>query len=130
MFKESKLKFNQIISSESDNISLNTNYLTIATIVANKALEKGELTVNSGEANILTLTNKYTDMIGNVAIIDRGRFKSILNKVLKSTIGFNRDMRNSSTLSELLGTDIGEVDYSRNVESLVKLVLIIFYSGE
>jgi len=130
MFKESKLKFNQIISSESDNISLNTNYLTIATIVANKALEKGELTVNSGEANILTLTNKYTDMIGNVAIIDRGRFKSILNKVLKSTIGFNRDMRNSSTLSELLGTDIGEVDYSRNVGSLVKLVLIIFYSGE
>jgi len=130
MFQESKIKLNSILSTETDTVSLNTNYLTISKVIASKCLSKGELKAGDSAAAIMNMANRYTDTLGDMTIIDRGRFKSIFTTSIKSSINFNTDLRATRNLSELLGSDIGEVDYTKDVSQLVRLVLIVLFQGE
>lgn len=129
MLKDSKIKFNNILSNQTENIEMNTNYLAVAKVIASKLKSEGRLTPTSSEAMILTVTNEYVDYVGNVAIIDRGRFKSILNKTLKDSVSMT-NLRKSSTVAELFNIDIGEVDYNKNIGELISLTVVLFFSGE
>ena len=129
MLKDSKIKFNSILSTQTENIDINTNYLAVAKVIATKLKRDGLLKSASSEAAILTITNGYVDTVGNMAIIDRGRFKSILNKVIKDTVNVT-DVKRSSNIAELFNIDIGEIDYSKNVSDLIKLTVVLFFSGE
>ncbi len=129
MLHKSKTKFNSILSTQTSAIEINTNYLAVAKIIANKLKAQGELTINCGEAKILTITNEYVDNVSNIAIIDRGRFKSILNKTLKDSINVT-DIKRSNNILELFNIDIGEIDYSKDISNLIRLTIVLFFSGE
>lgn len=129
MNEHGKIKINQILSSETTVVEMNTNYLVIAKVIADRLLANGEIVLGDSEPKVLEFTNKYTDRLGDVSIIDRGRFKSILYKTIKSVTVKDKDLHRYINLAQLLDSDIGEVSYDKDVKDLIRLIISLFFSG-
>jgi len=128
MNDNSKIRLAKILASETDNKCMTTNYTAVAIIMANEIIRTKELVLGEQEVKILHTSDKYCDILGEIAIIDRSKFKSIILNVLRNKLIIKRDT-NLNTLSSMLGLENGELDLNKDLSHLVSYAKNCFLKG-